>query len=119
MENPPVVFEPKDQLVFVRLENGQIDLSVYFSNECESPDDLVAAMEAWIDDTDTAVIKPHFRISSIVDYVVVFHEIWGSKNKVDAEAKPLLDAIKREMLEQIARIDALSIVSDETEADAP
>lgn len=104
-----VAFEPKDQLVFVRLEDGKIDLSVFFSNELGEPGNLVESMTAWIEDTAVAVIAPHFKISSPVDYIIEGYGIYGSETEMDGPAKPLLDAVRREMMEQIARIDALTI----------
>ena len=93
-----VAFEPKDQLVFVRLEDGKIDLSVFFSNELGEPGNLVESMTAWIEDTAVAVIAPHFKISSPVDYIIEGYGIYGSETEMDGPAKPLLDAVRREMI---------------------
>lgn len=102
-----VAFEPEDQMVFVRLEDGKIDLSVYFSNDCGDPGGLEDAMTAWLDDSSVAVIAPHFKISSPVDYMIEGHEMRAYDNAIDESARPIFEAIKREMLEQVARIDAL------------
>ena len=102
-----VAFEPTDQLVFVRLEDGKIDLSVYFSNQCGVPGGLEDAMTAWLEDTAYAVIAPHFSVASPVDYLIEGHEMPAHGNAIDEKARPVFEAIKREMLEQVARIDAL------------
>jgi len=92
-------------MVFVRLVDGEIDLSTYLSNEIEAPNGLVEAMTAWIDDTAPAIIAPHFKISSPVDYLIEGHEM--QTGDIDLDAKPIFDALRKELQEQIARIDSL------------
>ena len=102
-----VSYEPKNEMVFVRLEDGKIDLSIYLSNECNSEEALVNAMTAWVEDSDSVIIAPHFTLASPVDYLIDGHKMRHYGNAIDEEARPVFDAVKREMLEQIARIDAL------------
>lgn len=102
-----VSYEPSDQMVFVRLEDGKIDLSVYLSNEVDSGDEIYAAIEAWASGEESAIIAPHFTIASPVDYLIEGHQMPSFNNNIDADAKPLFDAIRAEMAAQIARIDAL------------
>jgi len=97
--------EPVDQMVFVRLVDGEIDLSTYFCNELGAPNGLVEAMTAWIDDTAPAIIAPHFKVSSPVDYLIEGHEM--QTGEIVADAKPIFEALRKEMQEQIDRIDAL------------
>ena len=52
-----------------------------------------------------STLEPHFRISTPVDYVMKGFEM--TDGAIMEEARPVFEAIKREMLEQIARIDAL------------
>lgn len=102
-----IAYEPSDQMVFVRLDNGKVDLSVYMCNDCDSEQGLIDAMTAWIEDEATAIIAPHFTIASPVDYLIEGYQMPAYDNAIDEDARPVFDAIRREMLEQVARIDAL------------
>ena len=99
-----VSYEPENQLVFVRLDNGKIDLSVYLSNECDSGFEITQAILTWAEDSKSVIIAPHFSISSPVDYLVEGH---GFEGKVDINAKPVFEAVRAEMVAEIARIDAI------------
>lgn len=102
-----VSYEPENQLVFVDMENGKICLSIFFSNECETDAQLFNAMTAWVNDSDIATISPHFSISSPVDYLIEGHQLISNTEVIDKDSKPIFDAVKREMLDQIKRIDSL------------
>jgi len=102
-----IAYEPADEMVFVRLDNGKVDLSIYMCNECSSEQGLIDAMTAWIEDEATAIIAPHFTIAAPVDYLIEGHQMPAYDNAIDECARPVFDAIRREMLEQVARIDAL------------
>lgn len=102
-----VAFEPANQMVFVDLANGKIDLSIYLSNECGDDDGIIPAMEAWLDDTAPSIIAPHFTVASPVDYLIDGHEMPAVGNVIDIDAKPVFDALRAEFAKQIARIDAL------------
>ena len=103
-----VAYEPVDEMVFVQLDNGKVDLSIYMCNECSYEQGFIDAMTVWIEDEATAVIiAPHFTIASSVDYLIEGHRMPTYDNAIDEDVRPVLDAIRREMLEQVARIDAL------------
>ena len=52
-------------------------------------------------------IAPHFTIAAPVDHLIEGHQMPAYDNAIDECARPVFDAIRREMLEQVARIDAL------------
>lgn len=106
-EHGYVSFEPENELVFVRFENGKIDLSVYLSNETNEEQAMLASVTAWADDSSPVIIAPHFTVASPVDYLIDMHEMPAHNNHIDANAKPIFDALRAEMVAQIARIDAL------------
>lgn len=101
-----IKFEPTDELVFVEIMDGKIDLSLYFCNECGTSQELFDAVTAWAEDTGPVVIEPHFKISAIVDYMVDMHELHLIK-KLDIKAKETIDLIRAEFQAQIDRIDAI------------
>jgi len=100
-------FEPKNVLVFTSLVDGKIDLSVYLSNETDDDAELIEAMTAWVDDTKAVIIAPHFTLAGPVDGLIDLHEMPALDFNIDLDAKPIFDALKAEMLEQIKRIDSL------------
>lgn len=99
-----------DPLVFTRLEDGKIDLFVSMSNECHISGKLNSALRAWVNDTDPVEIRQHFTISAPVDYIVQgYADVNGL---IDLDTKPMVDAIRAEMLTELARIDALVFSSE-------
>ena len=102
-----VAYEPKDKMVFVRLREGKIDLSVYLSNECSEAAEMEPVIEAWFNDTHPTIIAPHFSVSSPLDYLVDGHQMPAHGNEIDMDAKPVFDALRAELTAQVERIDAL------------
>ena len=100
--------EPLGETVYVSLIDGKIDLSVYFSNEIAPVDGLEEAMQSWINDSAPVIISPHFSIASPVDYLIDGHQMPARKNNIDLDAKPIFDALREELVEQVKRIDALT-----------
>lgn len=100
-------YEPKDQMVLVRLHEGKIDLSVYLSNECSHAVEMEAVIKAWFNDTHSTIIAPHFSVSSPLDYLIDGHEMHAHENAIDMDAKPVFDALRAELIAQVKRIDAL------------
>ena len=95
----------EDPMVFTRLNAGKIELLVSLSNEIDTSDALNAALLAWVEDTDPVEIKQRFTISAPVNYMIQgYSDVNGL---LDAEAKSVFDAIRAEMLVEVARIDAL------------
>lgn len=99
--------EPTDEIIYVRLEDGKIDLSIFLSNECDSSTQLLAAMQAWVTDAAPVIIAPHFTVAAPVDYLISGHEMPAYNNHIDIDAKPIFSALRAEMMAQIERIDAL------------
>lgn len=110
-ESGYVQYEPSDSCLHVDLEDGKIDLSVFLSNETDSSNELLNAIAAWADDTSPVIICPHFTVAAPVDYLIDMNQMPAYDNHIDIDAKPIFDAIKAEMLEQIERINALVFAS--------
>ena len=108
-----VTYEPKEQMVFVRLHKGKIDLSVYLTNECEEAAEMMPVVTAWSEDTHPAIIAPHFSVSSPLDYLIDSHEMHAHENAIDMDAKPIFDALRAELIAQVARIDALNFKAEQ------
>lgn len=111
-DNPSIYssYEPYDQMVFVKMNGGKIDLSIYLSNETDNNPEINYAIETWADTDEPVIIAPHFTIAAPLDYLICFHELRMNNNVIDASAKPMFDALRAEMAEQIARIDALTFI---------
>lgn len=105
-----LTYEPENEMVYVRLmEDGTLDLSIYLASEmvCSDEDEIEQAVVAWALGKDSVIIAPRFKVSSPVDYLVEGHQMPAYGGRIDAKAKPVLDALRAEMLAQVARIDGL------------
>lgn len=97
-----------DEMIFTDLVGGKIQLTVYLSNLTDQRDELLEAMTAWVDDSNNVEIVVNFSVSSPVDYLIDGHKMPAYQDHIDMDAKPVFDALKAEMLEQIKRIDSLT-----------
>lgn len=98
-----------EECVFVELlDDGKVELSIYMSSECDMSADMNAVIGAWSTGSAYAVIEPRFSIASPVDYLVEGHSMPRYGNAIDESARPVFDAVRRELVQQIERIDALT-----------
>lgn len=95
----------QDAMVSVELKDGKIRLYTYLSNY--SNDDLDAVMLDWIESENEVCLLMNFTPASPVDYLIEGHEMPAHNNHIDIDAKPVFDALRAELLAQVARIDAI------------
>ena len=86
-----------DELVYAELENGKVDLSMHL------PGEIVSGPEV-----EPFAFIPHFSITSIVDDLICVYGIDGSNDVISADERPLVDALRKELLEQAARLGAMT-----------
>ena len=85
-------------------ENG-LELFCYLSNAIDG--ELDEAMAAWGNRNEEVAISTKFTLSDALNSAIELHEIPTYNNAIDANAKPLFDAMRAEMVAMIERIDAL------------
>jgi hypothetical protein len=86
-------------------DDGLVELAISLA---KNEGKLLDVIEEFRSDEKALWLEFTFYIGSIVDHVIDLHEIVGGGGKVDICAKPLLDAIRKEMMEQVERIDKLT-----------
>lgn len=106
-----VTYRVTENCVFADLnQSGKLSLYVYFSAFCGIDASMWEAIEAWTDDSeaDTA-LEVRFSLADALD-MLLDSNMYG--DKVDASEKPVIDAMRSELLQMVARIDALKYTEE-------
>lgn len=99
----------RNEMLHPKLGVDGVQFSVYLSNFCD--DDLDEAMAAWIDSDDEVGISCNFRLTEALDSIIELHEMPACGHAIDENARPLIDAVRAELVKMIERIDALKFTT--------
>lgn len=88
------------------IKDGKLFAVVHLS-DCNDYD-LDDAMEKWGNGEEEVSISTLFSLATILDSAIDGHALYGDPaNGINANAKPLFDAMRKDLVEMIERIDAL------------
>lgn len=96
--------EIDDTMVHVDMGAHGVRLCVHASNTDERLDQTI---EDWFDSSGEVFIDFFFKPAEILDSAIAMHEMPARGHKIDADAKLMFEALRKELAEMVARIDAL------------
>lgn len=73
------------------------------------------AMEAWEQSDEAVSISTRFTLTQALDSAIELHVMPAYGHDIDADAKPLFDAMRAELSTMIERIDALKFSLPKTQ----
>ena len=91
------------------LKDGGVVLCCYLSNFCDKR--LDGVMQEWVSSADEVSISQEFALRVALDSAIDLHEMPAHEGAIDADAKPLFDAMRSELAAMIERIDGLTFKS--------
>ena len=99
-------------------ENGATTFGVYLSPESDCDDDeLNEAIQKWANG-DSVFLNFRFSISGCIEEVIEGRRYWGEKDVVmSIEQKPMVAALRAELLEMVSRLDEIKFLPDVPNAD--
>lgn len=116
------VFKDEDPYVYAKLdENGRVECQLYFSDEAGPDSPMgkvfmhVCCLEVGDDghftNNETVAIESTFRLSTALDIAIEGYEMPAHDGAIDIKDRALFDSMRAELVEMIARIDALKFVA--------
>lgn len=106
----------EEDAVFCEVDpDGRLQLFLHFyDGKYDGDHPFWKAICAWLDeDSGTNDLRVNFRLSDVLDFELEGHELFRFKGKTNIKAKPVLDAMRAELMQMVARIDAVQYGSPE------
>ena len=102
-----------EDLIFTQMDpSGGLDLYLHLSN-CSIDEELEAAIAAWDDsDLDEVNIQVHFKAADILGSIIDGWSTSANRRRLNADAKPMVNALKADLLAMLARIETLEFSPD-------
>lgn len=101
--------ERSDNMLHPKLGANGVELFCYLSDAIDET--LDGAMAAWGNGNEEVAISTQFALRDALDSAIEMHEMPAYGNAIDAEAKPMFDAMRAELVAMIVRIDALKFAT--------
>lgn len=97
--------ERSDNMLHPRLGRNGVELFCCLSDVIDET--LDEAMATWGNGVEEVTISTQFALRDALDSAIELHQMPAYDNAIDAEAKPMFDAMRAELVEMLGRIDAL------------
>lgn len=97
--------ERSDNMLHPKLGENGLELFCYISDAIDET--LDEAMAAWGNGNEEVAISTRFTLSDALNSAIDMHEMPAYDKAIDADAKPMFDAMRAELVAMIERIDAL------------
>ena len=95
------------------LRDGGVVLCCYLSNFCDER--LDGVMQEWVSSADEVSISQEFALRDALDSAIEMNEMPAHEGAIDADEKPLFDAMRSELVAMIERIDGLTFKSPQAD----
>lgn len=95
------------------LRDGSVVLCCYLSNFCDER--LDGVMQEWVSSADEVSISQEFALRDALDSAIEMNEMPAHEGAIDADEKPLFDAMRSELVAMIERIDGLTFKSPQAD----
>ena len=96
----------KAEMLHPRLGESGLELCCHLSDMCD--EELDEVMAAWGNNEEEVSISTWFTLSEALDSAIFLYEMPAYGNAIHAEDKPIFEAMRKELVSMIERIDALT-----------
>ena len=105
--------ERNNDMLHPKLGENGLELFCYISDAIDETLDEV--MAAWGNGNEEVAISTRFTLSDALNSAIEMHEMPAYDSAIDADAKPMFDAMRAELVAMIERIDALTFATPNAE----
>lgn len=105
--------ERNNDMLHPKLGENGLELFCYISDAIDETLDEV--MAAWGNGNEEVAISTRFTLSDALNSAIEMYEMPAYDSAIDADAKPMFDAMRAELVAMIERIDALTFATPNTE----
>lgn len=90
------------------IEDGEVTFGIFFSTQTEDDEAVLDALHRWVNTDEDVSLNFRFTIRDCINNVVDFRRYVAEEGIVMETAdKPMIDALRAELAEQLARLDAI------------